>query len=81
MNGKGTTINDLGAEEIFEMNLFFLVNPFRIKRFSSARPLKIYFFLESASQNLFFSREGPPKLFFLDFLWPHPQIINGRPLK
>ncbi len=29
----------------------------------------------------FFPREGPPSFFFLDFLQPHPQIINGRPLR
>ncbi len=27
---------------------------------------------------LFFPGEGPPLFFFLDFLRPHPQIINGR---
>ncbi len=26
-----------------------------------------------------FPGEGPPKFFSLDFLHPHPQIINGRP--
>ena len=63
------------AEEIFKMNLFFPGNP------PYKRPLKIYYFLESASQNLFFPGEGPPKIFFLDFFRPHPQIINGRPLR
>ncbi len=53
---KGTTINDLGgAEEIFDVNLSFPENPFRIKKISSARPLKISFFLGKASRNLFFS--------------------------
>ncbi len=49
-----------GAEEIFEMNLFFPGNPFR--------------------RNSFFPGEGPPNFFFLNFLRPHPKIINGRPL-
>ncbi len=79
-----------GAEEISEMNLFFPGNPFRIKFFSSAKPLKIYFFLGKASQNLFsqrvplkiyfFLERGHQNYFFLDFLRPHPQIITGRPL-
>ncbi len=60
-----------GAEEISEMNFFFPGNPFRIKILSSARPLKIYFFLESASQNLFFPGEGPLK-FFLSRFPPAP---------
>ncbi len=66
-----------------------LWNPFRVKFLSSARPLKIYFFLgkasqiflesasqnlffslESASENLFFPGEGPPKFVSLDFLHP-----------
>ncbi len=60
---RGRPVMIWGAEEISEMNLFFPGNPFRIKIFSSARPHKIYFFLgkgsqifflESASQNLFF---------------------------
>ena len=40
---------------------------------------KCIFFLESASQNLFFLEKGL-NFFFLDFLRPHPQIINV-PLK
>ncbi len=69
--------NELGgAEEDFEMNLFFPGNPFRIIFFSSARPLKIYFFLgeafqnfflERASQNFFFPGECLSKfIFFLE---------------
>ncbi len=60
-----------GPEEISEMNLFFPGNPFRIKIFSSARPLKIYFFLGKASQNLFFPRQGLSKFIF----------SSARPLK
>ncbi len=48
--------------------------------YSWRRASEIYFFLESASQNLFFPGEGPPKFFFLNFLQPHPQIITGHPL-
>ena len=56
---QGTNINDLGGpEEISKMNLFFPGNPFRIKILSSAKPLKIYFFLGQASQNLFFLQMG-----------------------
>ncbi len=54
-------------------------------------PFEIYFFPEKASWNLFFPEEGLLKfifsrtcnfkIFFLDFLRPHPQIINGRPLR
>ena len=55
---KGSTINDMGAEEKYIMNLFFL-----------------------QECSLKFSHvEGPSNFFFLDFLRPHPQIINGRPL-
>ncbi len=61
---KGTTINDLGAEEIFKMNLFFPGNPFYIKVFSSASPLKIYFFLGKASKNSFCPRRGLSEFFF-----------------
>ncbi len=68
-----------GAEEISEMNLFFLGNPFRIKIFF-LRKASQNFFLESTSQNFFFPGEGPPKLFFSRFPPAHPQIINGRPL-
>ncbi len=40
------------------MNLFFPGNPFRIKIFSLARPLKIYFSLGKVSQKLFFPEAG-----------------------
>ena len=66
-----------GAEEIFEMNLFFPGNPFRIKFFSSARPLKIYFFPGECLSKFIFPGEEPPKLFFLNFLWPHAEIKIG----
>ena len=59
---KGMTINDLGgAEEIFEMNLFFPDNLFRRTLFivSWRVPLKIYFFPEKGL-----------RIFFLDFLCP-----------
>ena len=46
---KGTTINDRGAEEISEMNLFFPGNPFRIKKI----------FPEKGFRNFFFSRFPP----------------------
>ncbi len=52
------------------MNLFFPENPFHIKICSSARPLKIYFFLGEAFQNLFFPRRG------LSIFFPW-----GKPLK
>ena len=41
----------------------------------------IYLFNRNAFwKKLFFPGEGPLKFFFLDFLRPHSQIINGRPL-
>ena len=51
------------------MNLFFPGNPFHI-----------HFFLRQDLSNFFLPVEGPPQFFFLDFLRPQPQIINGRPL-
>ncbi len=65
--------------------------------FSQRRPLKINFSLEKAlfpgegilkfifslgwhSEIYFFLKKGS-QIFFLDFLRPHPQIINGCPLK
>ncbi len=77
---KGMTINDLGAEEIFEMNLFFPGECLSKFIFFLESASQNFFPLESASQNLCFSGEGPPKYFFLGFLRPQPQIINGRPL-
>ena len=75
------TSNDLGGEEISEMNLFFPMNHFRIIFFSSARPLKIYFFLGKASQHLFFNRQGLSKFIFpsarpLKISWRMPLKIN-----
>ncbi len=77
---KGATINDRGRRK------FSKWTP-SVKKNSSARPLKI--FMESDPQNLFFPGECLSKFifswsrasnfFFLNFLWPDPQIINGRP--
>ncbi len=66
---KGTTINDMGAEEIFEMNLFFPRKPFRINLISSARPLKISFFLSKASQ-FFFLQKG------LQIVFPQSRVLK-----
>ncbi len=41
----------------------------------------IYFSRGNAFWNLFFPDMHLQKKFFLDFLRPHPQIINGRPLR
>ena len=73
-------------------NLFFLRGQPLKLFFPWGLPLEIYFFLGSASQNLFFSWRVSLKIyfflekdlrnfFFLNFLRPHPQIINGRPLR
>ncbi len=62
---KGSTINDLG-DGGGKMEKEFI--------------WKLFFFLEKAFWNLFFPGEGPLKFLFLDFLWPHPEIINGHPL-
>ncbi len=65
------TINDLGAEKIFEMDLFFPGNPCRIKYFlgmashnlffifSWRVPFKIYLFLEKGLRILFFFPQFP----------------------
>ena len=76
--------------------IFFAGLPFE-NYFSQRRPLKIYFFLEKAffpgegilkfifslrwPSEIYFFLEKGFKIFFLDFLRPHPQIINGCPLK
>ncbi len=52
-----------GAEEIFEMNLFFPGNPFHIIFFPRQGLSKFPFFLESASQNSFCPGGGPPNFF------------------
>ncbi len=57
------------GEEIFEMNLFFPGNPFCI-----------IFIPGECQSKLFLSLEKSLRIFFLDFLRPHPKIINGRPL-
>ncbi len=54
---------------IFSYNFFF-----------SARTLKILFFPGECLSKFIFSLEKGLRIFFyLDFLRPHPQIINGRP--
>ena len=62
VSAKGMTINDRGAEEILEINLFFPGNPFRIIFFPLQGLSKI-FFLGKASQNFFFSCRGVFKIF------------------
>ncbi len=52
-------------------NFFSVYKPIKkVPNFSWGRPSEIYLFL----------RKGL-RFFFLDFLGPHPQIINGRPLR
>ncbi len=70
------------------MNLFFPANPFRIKIFSWAKPLKFYFFLGEASQ-IFFSWIVPLKIYFFPgeclskfiFSWRVPLKIYHFPEK
>ena len=72
------------------MNFFSSARPLK-KFFSSAMPLKISFFPAEGPSKFFswrvplkiyfFLEKGLRNYFFIDFLWPHPQIINGRPLK
>ena len=59
-----------GAEEKSKMNLFFPRQCLLKFIFCWGRPFEIYFFPDMHLQ----------KKKILDFLWPHPQIINGRPL-
>ncbi len=76
------TVNDLGggAEEIFKMNSFFPGKPFRIKKFPRQYLSKfIYWAMLCMIQYRGFM-EKSLQFFFLHFLRPHPQIINGRPL-
>ena len=64
-----STINDLGAEEIFKI-IFSPATP-------SVKKLLMIFLGEWPSE-FFFPGEGPLKFFLLDS--SAPQIINGRPL-
>ncbi len=60
--------------------IFSWGRPFWNLFFSWGRPLENYIFLRKAFWNLFFSRRSTSNFFFLNFLRPHPQIINGHPL-
>ncbi len=63
---KQPTINDLGAAYISSI-LYFSRNPGSLIHLRNSR-------------EFFFPGEGPPIFFSLNYLRPHPQIINGRPL-
>ncbi len=60
---KGMTINDLGAEEIFEMNLFFPGNLFRINIFPW-QGLSNCFFPGECLSKFIFSWRVPLKIYF-----------------
>ncbi len=44
-------------------------------------PFEKYFFLGKAFWDLFFPGEGPPRFFFLDFLWASPRSLMVIPLR
>ena len=50
-----------------------------LHNWSSTWPLEIYFFLRKAFEIYFFPDVHLQNFFFLEFLRPYPQIINGRP--